>query len=133
MPPFRSAFAAALLLASPAAFGQSASTTEALRALRDAEGGLRTVIQRLEEGSLPAASTTSSLRQALAEVERAMLRLPAESRRGAPWQTAVRELTEAMAAVREEGTDPARAREEAGEALATLPALRGEETGSGGS
>jgi hypothetical protein len=36
-----------------------------------------------------------------------------------------------MAALRE-GADPAQARAAAGEALATIPALRGEETGSEG-
>lgn len=125
------ALAMGLLLGQPA-FGQSGSTAEALRALRDAEGELRGVLQRAEEGTLPASMLNSRLRQALNEVERAMLRLPAESRRGAPWQTAVKEVSEAMAAVREEG-DVNAARQAAGEALSTLPALRGEETGSGGS
>lgn len=125
------ALALAWLLTAPA-FGQGSSTSEAMRALREAEGELRTVLQRAEDGSLPASMLQSRLRQALNEVERAMLRLPAESRRGAPWQTAVKELSEAMAAVREEG-DAGAARQAAGEALSTLPALRGEETGSGGS
>jgi hypothetical protein len=61
-----------------------------------------------------------------------MLRMPAESRQGAPWQTAVKEVSEAMTALREDGVDPAVARNAAGEALSTLPALRGEETGSSG-
>ncbi|MGG5808931.1 hypothetical protein [Falsiroseomonas sp. CW058] len=129
----RAALAAGLLLASPAAIAQSASGDDPLRVLREAEADLRGLLQRLEDGTVPASAASSRLRQALNEVERAMLRLPAESRRGSPWQTAVKELSEAMAAVREEGTDPAAARQAAGEALATLPALRGEETGSGGS
>jgi predicted ATPase len=132
MHPIRAALAACLLLAGPA-LAQSQATTEAMRALREAESELRSVLTRMEEGSLPGSMAQSRLRQALNEVERAMLRLPAESRRGPTWQNAVRELTEAIAATREDGADIATARQAAGEALATLPALRGEETGSGGS
>ncbi len=72
----------------------------------------------------------SNLRLALNKVERAMLGMPSESRQGAPWQTAVREVSEAMTLLRQDGVDPAAARAAAGEALGTLPALRGEETGS---
>ena len=61
-----------------------------------------------------------------------MLRMPAAGRQGAPWQTAVKEVSEAMAAVRESDADPQAARVQAGEALSTIPALRGEETGSEG-
>jgi hypothetical protein len=110
----------------------SAAQVEAMRTLREAEEGLRDVLKRLEEGTIPASGATSRLRQALNEVERAMLRLPADSRRGAPWQTAVKEVSEAMTLVREEGGDIAAARAAAGEALATLPALAGAETGTGG-
>jgi hypothetical protein len=124
-----------MLLAAPAALAQAQAQAqaEALRALRQAEAELRDALTRMDEGSLPGGMATSRLRQALNEVERAMLRLPADARRGANWQTAVREVTEAIATAREEGGDPAKLRAEAGEALATLPALRGEETGSGGS
>lgn len=111
---------------------QSTAQTEAMRGLRDAESGLRDVLKRLEDGTLSDASALSRLRQALDEVERAMLRMPADSRRGAPWQTAVKEVAEAMAAVRDEGADLAAARTAAGEALATLPALAGAESGTGG-
>lgn len=111
----------------------SAATAEAMRTLREAEDGLRDVLKRLEEGAITPSAATSRLRQALNEVERAMLRLPADSRRGAAWQTAVKEVSEAMAMVREEGADLAAARAAAGEALATLPSLAGADAGTGGS
>ncbi|WP_203075135.1 hypothetical protein [Falsiroseomonas ponticola] len=126
------AAAPALAQAPPAPGSSSAATVEAMRTLREAEEGLRDVLKRLEEGTIPATGATSRLRQALNEVERAMLRLPADARRGAPWQTAVKEVAEAMAMVREEGGDIAAARAAAGEALATLPALAGAESGTGG-
>jgi hypothetical protein len=126
------AAAPALAQAPPAPGSSSAATVEAMRTLREAEEGLRDVLKRLEEGTIPATGATSRLRQALNEVERAMLRLPAGARRGAPWQTAVKEVAEAMAMVREEGGDIAAARAAAGEALATLPALAGAESGTGG-
>jgi hypothetical protein len=44
----------------------------------------------------------------------------------------VKEVSEAMAALRDDSVEPAAARAAAGEALATMPALRGEETGSEG-
>ncbi|MGG5817475.1 hypothetical protein [Falsiroseomonas sp. HW251] len=122
---------AALLLAGPA-LSQPAARTEANRALQAAERELRDTLRRMDEGTLPGSSALSRLRQSLNEVERAMLQLPAESRTGAPWQTAVKEVSEALAMLREDGTDPAAARNAAGEALGTLPALRGEETGSEG-
>ncbi len=124
--------APALVHAQPAPGTGSAAQVEAMRTLREAEEGLRDVLKRLEEGTITPSAGTSRLRQALNEVERAMLRLPADARRGAPWQTAVKELSEAMALVREEGGDIAAARAAAGEALATLPALAGAETGTGG-
>ena len=133
--PARLALLAGLLLAplsAPPALAQGAAATEALRGLREAEVGLRDVLKGVEEGRIPATGAVSRLRQALNEVERAMLRLPADSRRGMPWQTAVREVTEAMGAVREEGADLDAARAAAGEALATLPALAGAESGTGG-
>ncbi|SFK24871.1 hypothetical protein [Falsiroseomonas stagni] len=111
----------------------SAATAEAMRTLREAEDGLREVLKRLEEGAITPSAATSRLRQALNEVERAMLRLPADSRRGAAWQTAAKEVSEAMAMVREEGADLASARAAAGEALATLPSLAGADAGTGGS
>ncbi|WP_270935033.1 hypothetical protein [Falsiroseomonas oryzae] len=127
----RAALAAGLLMGAPA-MAQPAAQAEAVRTLRAAEDELRGTIRRMDEGGLPGSMAMSRLRQALNEVERAMLRLPAESRQGAPWQTAVKEVSEALAALRDESTDPAAARAQAGEALGTLPALRGEETGSGG-
>ncbi len=133
--PARLALLAGLLLSQlppPEALAQGAAATEALHGLREAEVGLRDVLNGMEEGRIPASGAVSRLRQALNEVERAMLRLPADSRRGAPWQTAVREVTEALAAVREEGAEPDAARAAAGEALATLPALAGAESGTGG-
>jgi hypothetical protein len=123
---------AAALLASVPALAQPTARDEALRALRGAEQELRDTIRRFDEGTLPGSAASSRMRQALNEVERAMLRLPSEARQGAPWQTAVKEVTEALAALREEGTTPEQARTQAGEALSTLPALRGEETGSSG-
>jgi hypothetical protein len=126
----RAAMAASLLAWSPA-LSQPAAQAEAARALSAAEGELRDTIRRMDEGGLPGSMAVSRLRQALNEVERAMLSLPAASRQGAPWQSAVKEVSEAMAALRE-GADPAQARAAAGEALATIPALRGEETGSEG-
>jgi hypothetical protein len=138
--PIALALLAALSL--PQAFAQappsppaatSGATVEAMRTLRDAEDGLRDVLKRLEEGGITPSAGTSRLRQALNEVERAMLRLPADARRGASWQTAVKEVSEAMAMVREEGADLAAARAAAGEALATLPSLAGADTGTGGS
>ena len=81
--------------------------------------------------SMPGQAHGIVLRQAMNEVERAMLTLPGEARQGAPWQTAVQQVSKAMATLRE-GGDPAAARAAAGEALGTLPALRGEETGSSG-
>lgn len=127
----RAALAAGVLLATPA-LAQPSVRAEAHRALQAAEAELRDTITRMDEGTLPGSMAMSRLRQALNEVERAMLQLPSESRQGAPWQTAVREVSEAMAAVREEGGNAAAARAAAGEALGTLPALRGEETGSSG-
>lgn len=134
------ALMAAFLGAAPAALSQqppppatqSTAQTEAMRGLRQAESELRDVLKRLEDGSLTASSAMSRLRQALNEVERAMLRLPADARRGAPWQTAVKEVAEAMTAVREDAGDLASARAAAGEAVATLPALAGAESGTGG-
>ncbi len=124
--------AAALLLAGPAQ-AQPSAQAEGRRALQAAEGELRDTLKRMDEGTLPGSMAMSRLRQALNEVERAMLRLPSEARQGMPWQMAVKEVSEAMAAVREDATtDPAAARSAAGEALGTLPALRGEETGSSG-
>ena len=123
--------AAALLLAGPLQ-AQPSARAEANRALQAAESELRDTLKRMDEGSLPGSMAMSRLRQSLNEVERAMLRLPAESRQGAPWQTAVKEVTEALSAVREDNSNSANARAAAGEALATLPALRGEETGSEG-
>lgn len=126
--------ASALAQSPPASLGAtSAATAEAMRTLREAEDGLRDVLKRLEEGAITPSAATSRLRQALNEVERAMLRLPADSRRGAAWQTAVKEVSEAMAMVREEGADLAAARGAAGEALATLPSLAGADAGTGGS
>jgi hypothetical protein len=127
----RAALAAALLAAAPALAQQSAQP-EAMRGLRTAETALRDTLRQMDEGTVPPSMALSRLRQALNEVERAMLQLPSESRQGAPWSTAVKEVTEALAALRADGTEPAAARAEAGEALATLPALRGAETGSEG-
>ena len=132
----RAALAAALLLTPPAlaqaqAQAQSTARTEAVRALRGAEDELRDTLRRMDEGSLPGSMAVSRLRQAMNEVERAMLAMPGEARQGAPWQTAVQQVSKAMATLRE-GGDPAAARAAAGEALGTLPALRGEETGSSG-
>ncbi len=128
------AVAAGLLLAAPAAgqTSQTGSGAEAVRALRGAEAELRDTITRIDEGTLPASMARSRLRQALSDVERAMLGLPSGARQGANWQTAVREVSAALSTVREEGADLPAARAKAGEALGTLPALRGEETGSEG-
>jgi predicted ATPase len=127
----RAALAAGLLAHGPA-LAQPAALAEGARALQAAEAELRDTLRRMDEGGLPGSLALSRLRQAMNEVERAMLRMPAEARQGAPWQTAVKEVAEAMQALREDGADPAAARTAAGEALGTLPALRGEETGSEG-
>jgi hypothetical protein len=132
----RAALAVALLMTPPALAEaqtqtQSTARTEAVRALRGAEDELRDTLRRMDEGSLPGSMAVSRLRQAMNEVERAMLTMPGEARQGAPWQTAVQQVSKAMATLRE-GGDPAAARAAAGEALGTLPALRGEETGSSG-
>lgn len=127
----RAAPAAALMSARPAP-AQPAAQAEGQRALRAAEDELREAVRRIDDGTLPRSMATSRLRQALNEVERAMLRLPADARQGAPWQTAVREVSGAMAVVREDAADLGAARAAAGNALGTLPALRGEETGSEG-
>lgn len=137
-PPRRRLARAALALAvlspvfPPVAQAQPAAQAEGLRALGAAEGELREALRRVDEGTLPGSLAISRLRQALNEVERAMLRLPAESRQGTPWQTAVREVSGAMAAAREEGASLPALRTAAGNALATLPALRGVETGAQG-
>jgi hypothetical protein len=124
------------LLLAPAAVApaaaQPAIRAEAHRALQAAEGELRDTLRRMDDGTLPGSLAMSRLRQGLNDVERAMLQMPAESRQGAPWQTAVAEVSKAMTVLRQEGTAPAAARAAAGEALSTLPALRGEETGSEG-
>jgi hypothetical protein len=127
----RAALAAGLLGCGPA-LAQPAALAEGARALRQAEGELRDALRRMEEGSLDGSMAISRLRQALNEVERAMLRMPAESRRGAPWETAVKEVSEALQALRAERVDAEAARGAAGEALGSLPALRGAETGSEG-
>ena len=127
----RAALAAALILAGPAPVLAQAAQTEAVHALRSAEDELRDTLRKMDDGSLPESSAVSRLRQAMNEVERAMLRMPGDARQGAPWQTAVREVSKAMTTLRE-GADPATARAAAGQALGTLPALRGEETGSSG-
>lgn len=121
----------ALSVAAPAR-AQPAAEAEGQRALRAAEGALREAVRRVDEGSLSGSLGLSRLRQALNEVERAMLRLPADRRQGPPWQDAVREVSGALATLREPGGDLGAARAAAGQALATLPALRGEETGGGG-
>lgn len=126
------AFAACLLAAGPAP-AQPNAQAEAARALQGAETELRDTLRRIDEGTLPPSMTVSRLRQALNEVERAMLLMPAAARQGAPWQTAVEHVSGAMATLRDnDGTSPAAARAAAGEALSTLPALRGAETGSEG-
>jgi hypothetical protein len=116
----------------PAAHAQPTAQAESIRALRSAEDELREAVRRVDEGSLPGSLAVSRRRQALNEVERAMLRMPADSRQGAPWQTAVREVSGAMTAARDDSGNLPAVRAAAGNALATLPALRGEETGSGG-
>jgi hypothetical protein len=127
----RAALAVGLLAYGPA-LAQPQALAEAARALQAAESELRDTLRRMDEGSLGNSMGVSRLRQALNEVERAMLRMPAESRQGAPWQTAVKEVTEAMETLRADQVNPDAARDAAGEALGTLPALRGEETGSEG-
>ena len=127
----RALLAASLLTATPA-LAQPAAQAEAVRALRAAEQELRDTLRRMDEGALPGSMAMSRLRQSLNEVERAMLGMPAQARQGTPWQTAVKEVSEAMAALRDDSVEPAAARAAAGEALATIPALRGEETGSEG-
>jgi len=124
--------AGCLLATAQAVLAQPAAQAEGARAIRAAETDLREAVRRVDEGSLPGSLAISRLRQALNEVERAMLRLPAEARQGAPWQAAVREVSGALALLRDEGTTLGAVREAAGNALATLPALRGEETGSEG-
>jgi hypothetical protein len=126
----RAALLAGLLATAPA-IAQQSIQTEAVRALQAAEGELRDAINRMDGGSADSGTALSNLRMALNKVERAMLGMPSESRQGSPWQTAVREVSEAMTLLRQDGVDPAAARAAAGEALGTLPALRGEETGSG--
>jgi hypothetical protein len=117
----------------PPAIAQPNAQAQAARALRDAEAELRDALRRIDEGTLPPSMTISRLRQALNEVERAMLLMPAAARQGAPWQTAVEQVSGAMATLREDsGASPAQAREAAGQALSTIPALRGAETGSEG-
>lgn len=123
---------AAGLMAYGQALAQPAALAEGAKALRQAETELRETLRRMDEGSLDGSLAVSRLRQALNEVERAMLQMPAGSRQGTPWETAVKEVSEAMQALRAEQVDPAAARGAAGEALTTLPALRGEETGSQG-
>ncbi len=125
----RAALLAGLLAATPA-LAQQSIQTEAARTLQAAEGELRDAINRMDGGRMDGGTALSNLRLALNKVERAMLGMPSESRQGAPWQTAVREVSEAMTLLRQDGVDPAAARAAAGEALGTLPALRGEETGS---
>ncbi|WP_137180525.1 hypothetical protein [Roseomonas sp. AR75] len=127
----RAALAVGLLAYGPA-LAQPQAMAAAARALQAAESELRDTLRRMDEGSLGDSMGVSRLRQALNEVERAMLRMPAESRQGAPWQTAVKEVTEAMETLRADQVDPSAARDAAGEALGTLPALRGAETGSEG-
>jgi hypothetical protein len=129
MQTIRATLLAGLLAASPA-FAQQSFQVEAARNLQAAEAELRDTINRMDGGAMDAGSAVSRLRSALNRVERAMLGMPSEARQGAPWQTAVREVTAAMAMLREEDVDPTAARAKAGEALGTLPALRGEETGS---
>jgi hypothetical protein len=119
---------AGLCFGPAAAFAQSAAATAEMRALREAESGLREVLLRMERGGVPAAD----LQRALRDVQAAMAGLPATTRRGPNWDTAQREMSEAMAAAGDRGVSAEAARQAAGEALATLPALRGEETGSGG-
>lgn len=123
--------AAFALVGAPAARAQPAAQADGQRALRAAEDELREAVRRVDEGSLPGSLAVSRLRQALNEVERAMLRLPADARQGTPWQAAVREVSGALATLRQDGGNLPAAREAAGNVLATLPALRGEETGGG--
>ena len=125
----RRCFLPAALLLAFAAHAQPAAEAEGQRALRAAEDELREALRRVDEGSLRGSLGVSRLRQALNEVERAMLRLPAGRRDGQPWQAAVREVSGALATLRESSGDLGAARAAAGNALATLPALRGEETG----
>ncbi len=127
-----------LALALPAhgpgpAHAQGNARAEAMRALDRAEAGLRDAIARIEDGRVPGGSASSRLRQALSDVERAMMQLPSESRAGPAWQTAVKELTEAQAMVREDSSQPEAAKEAASEVLGALPALRGNDTATGSS
>jgi chromosome condensin MukBEF MukE localization factor len=124
------ALLAGLLAAGPA-FAQQSIQAEAVRNLQEAEQELRDTIARMDGGGVDSGSAISRLRSALNRVERAMLGMPSEARQGAPWQTAVREVSEAILMLREEQVDAPTARAKAGAALGTLPALRGEETGSG--
>ncbi len=131
----RKTLAAALLaglMLHGAALAQPAAHAEGMRALRAAEAELRDTLTRLDQGSLPGSMAMSRLRQALNEVERAMLRLPAGARQGPNWQEAVKEVSEAMTAARDEGAEPRAVREAAGEALGTLRPLMGEDAGTGG-
>ncbi len=123
------ALLAALCVGPAGVLAQTAAATAEMRALREAESGLREVLMRMERGAVPAAE----LQRALRGVETAMTSLPPEAQRGVNWDTAQRELAEAMTAAGDGATDAGAARRAAGEALSTLPALRGEETGSGGS
>jgi hypothetical protein len=120
------------LMAYGQALAQPAALAEGAKALRQAEAELREALQGMDEGRLAGSLALSRLRQALNQVERAMLQMPAGARQGAPWETAVKEVSEALQALRAEQVDPAAVRGAAGEALGTLPALRGEETGSQG-
>ncbi len=117
------------------AMGQSTgpAATEGRRALAQAEAELKDTIERIEDGRVSRTAASSRLRQALNEVERAMMQLPSEARRGPAWQEAVKHVTDAMALVREEQSDPEAARAAARQALGALPALKGEDTGTGSS
>jgi uncharacterized protein HemX len=122
----------ALCLAGPV-LAQGNARGDAMRALDRAEAELRDAITRTEEGRMPAASAASRLRQALSEVERAMMQLPGEARGGPAWQTAVKELTRAQVTLREEPAQPEVARQAAQGVLGALPALRGDDTATGSS
>ena len=121
----------ALCLAGPA-LAQSNARGDAMRALDRAEAELRDAITRTE-GGMTAASAASRLRQALSEVERAMMQLPGDARGGPAWQMAVRELTRAQVTLREEPAQPEVARQAAQGVLGALPALRGDDTATGSS
>jgi hypothetical protein len=128
---------AACLIAAPhmaaPVLAQPNAQAQASRALQEAEAELREALRRIDEGTLPPSMTISRLRQALNDVERAMLLMPAAGRQGAPWTTAVEQVSGAIATLREDSdASPAEARAAAGQALSTIPALRGAETGSEG-